>query len=90
MHGNTKVKKSLSILVTNFENFDADTLVFLWYVLFENHPFLVGNNNFVNSQIFGRVVKFGKTWHLEFQTGLVSSIACQNFRLSYQVCSCCQ
>jgi hypothetical protein len=32
----------------------------LWYVLFENHPPSEGNNNFFNSQIFGRVVKFGK------------------------------
>jgi len=33
---------------------------FFWYVLFENRPSLEGNNNFVNFQIFGRVVKFGK------------------------------
>jgi len=46
---------------TKFENFDAETLAFFfWYVLFENFPSLEGNNNFVNSQIFGRVVKFGK------------------------------
>ena len=45
---------------TEFENFDAEMLAFLWYVLFENHPSFEGNNNFVNSQIFGRVVKFGK------------------------------
>jgi len=43
-----------------FENFDSETLAFLWYVLFENHPSLKGNNNLINSQIFGRVVKFGK------------------------------
>ena len=35
-------------------------LRFLWYVLFENHPPFEGNNKFVNSQIFRRVVKFGK------------------------------
>jgi hypothetical protein len=31
-----------------------------WYVLFKNHPPSEGNNNFVNSQIFRRVLKFGK------------------------------
>ena len=46
--------------VTKFENFDAETLAFFWYVLFENHPSLEGKNNFVNSQIFRRVVKLGK------------------------------
>ena len=46
--------------VTKLENFDAETLVFLWYVLFENHPPFEGKSNFVNSQIFRRVVKFGK------------------------------
>ena len=46
--------------VTKFENFDAETLAFFWYVLFENHSSLEGNNNFINSQIFGRVLKFGK------------------------------
>jgi len=46
--------------VTKLENFVAKTLAFLWYVLFENHPRFEGNNNFINSQIFGRVVKFGK------------------------------
>ena len=50
----------VSSRVTKFENFDAETLAFLWYVLFENHPSLEGDNNFVNSQIFERVVKFGK------------------------------
>jgi len=48
-------------------------LALLRYVLSENHPSFEGNNNFVNSQIFGRVVKFGMC-HLEFQTGLISSI----------------
>jgi len=52
--------KRLSSQVTKFENFDAETLAFFWYVLFENHPSLEGNNNFVNSQIIGRVVTFGK------------------------------
>ena len=42
------------------ENFDAETLAVFWYGLIENHPSLEGNNNFVNSQIFGRVVKSGK------------------------------
>jgi ribosomal protein L31 len=46
--------------VTKFENFDAEILVFLWYVQFENHPLFEGNNNFINSQIFRRVVKFEK------------------------------
>jgi len=46
--------------VTKFENFDAETLAFLWYVLFENHPPFKENNNFANSQIFRRIVKFGK------------------------------
>jgi ribosomal protein L31 len=50
----------VSSQVTKFENVDAETLAFLWYVLFENHPAFEGNNKFVNSQIFGRVVKFGK------------------------------
>jgi hypothetical protein len=40
---------------TKFENFDPKTLACLWHVLFENHPPLEGNNNFVNSQIFRRV-----------------------------------
>jgi len=35
-------------------------LAFFWYVLFENHPSLEGKNNFINSQIIGRAVKFGK------------------------------
>jgi len=38
--------------VTKFENFDAEMLAFFWYVLFENHPSLEGNNNFVNNQSF--------------------------------------
>ena len=50
----------VSSQVTKFENFDAEMLALLWYVLFENHPFFEGNSNFVNCQIFGRVVKFGK------------------------------
>ena len=50
----------VSSWVTKFENFDVETLAFLWYVLFENHPPFEGNNKFVNSQIFRRVVKFGK------------------------------
>ena len=45
--------------LTKFENFDAATLVFFGMYYFENHRSLEGNNNFVNSQIFGRVVKFG-------------------------------
>jgi len=39
---------------------DAETLASSWYELFENHPPFERNNIFVNSQIFGRVVKFGK------------------------------
>jgi hypothetical protein len=35
-------------------------LAFLWYVLAENDPSFEGNNIFANTQIFGRVVKFGK------------------------------
>ena len=50
----------VSSRVTKFENLDVETLAFLWYVLFENHPPFEGNNNFVNSEIFKRVVKFGK------------------------------
>ena len=50
----------VSSRVIKFENFEAETLAFFWYVLYENHPTLEVNNNFVNSQIFGRVVKFGK------------------------------
>jgi len=50
----------ISIRVTKFENFDAEMLLFLWYVLFENHPSFEGNNNFFDSQIFGIVVKYGK------------------------------
>ena len=34
----------VSSRVTKFENFDAETLAFFWYVLFENHPSLEGNN----------------------------------------------
>ena len=79
----------LSSRVTKFENFDVETLVFLRHVLFENRPPFEGNNSF-KSQIFRRVVKFGKCAIQNFQTGLVSSTLCQNFRLSYQVHSCCQ
>ena len=50
----------VSSRVTKFENFDTEILAFLWYVLFENHASLEGNNNFFNSQIFRRVVKFEK------------------------------
>jgi len=46
----------VSSRVTKFENFDAEKLAFFLYVLFENHPSREGNNNFVNSQIFGKVV----------------------------------
>jgi hypothetical protein len=35
-------------------------LVWGWYILFEYHPSFEGNNNIVNSQIFEKVVKFGK------------------------------
>jgi len=42
------------------ENFDAEMLSFLLYVLFETYPSFDGNSNFINSQIFGRVVIFGK------------------------------
>jgi len=42
----------VSSRVTEFEKFDAKMLVFLWYVLFENHPSLEGNNNLINSHIF--------------------------------------
>jgi len=50
----------VSSRVLKFENFDAETLALLCYVLLENHPLFEGNNNFINSQIFRRVVKFGK------------------------------
>jgi len=49
----------VSIRVTQLENFDAETLAFPQYALFENYPSFEGNDDFVNSQIFGRVVKFG-------------------------------
>jgi hypothetical protein len=49
----------VSIQVAQLENVDAETLAFLCYVQFENYPFFEGNNYFVNSQIFGRVIKFG-------------------------------
>ena len=58
--------------------------LFLSYEVFENHPSLEGNNNFVKSQIFGRVVKLEKC-HLQFKTHFISSTACQNFHQSYQV-----
>jgi hypothetical protein len=45
--------------VKKFAYFDAHMFEFLWYVFFEIHPHFEGNNN-LNSQIFGRVVKFGK------------------------------
>ena len=47
----------VSSLVTQFVNFDPDTLVFLGYVLSENDPSFE-LNNFVYGQMFGRVVKF--------------------------------
>jgi len=50
----------VSSQVTKFENFDAKLLAFLWYDMFENHPSFERNNNFVNNQIFRRVVIFGK------------------------------
>ena len=50
----------VSSRVTKFENFDAETLAFLWYILLENNPSFEGNNNFIYCQIFGRVVKFRK------------------------------
>ena len=48
----------VSSLVTQFVNFDPDTLVFLGYVLSENDPSFEFNNNFVYGQMFRRVVKF--------------------------------
>ena len=62
-----------SVNLQSLKNFDAKMLAFIRYVLSENHPSFEGNNNFVNSQIFGRVVKFGMC-HLEFEIGLMSSI----------------
>ena len=78
----------VSSRITKFENFDAKMLVFLWYVLFENHPLFEGNNNFVKSQIFRRVVKFGKCVSKNLKQVLYLPV-CQNFHLSYQVHSCC-
>ena len=49
---------SVSSLVTQFVNFDPKTFAFLGYILSENDPSLVLNNNFVYGQIFRRVVKF--------------------------------
>jgi len=49
---------SVTSLVTQFVNFDPKTFVFLEYILSENDPSLVLNNNFVYGQMFRRVVKF--------------------------------
>jgi len=57
----------VSCPVTLFEHFDAETLAFFCYVMFENHPPFEGNNKFVNCQIFGRVVKYGKCVIYEFK-----------------------
>ena len=46
----------VSSLVTEFVNFDPETLVFLGYVLSENDPSFELNNNFVYGQMFIRVV----------------------------------
>jgi hypothetical protein len=48
----------ISSLVTQFVNYDPETLVFLGYVLSENDPSIELNNNLVYGQMFGRVVKF--------------------------------
>ena len=49
----------VSSLVTQFVNFDPEMLVCtVLYVLLENDPSFELNNNFVYSQMFGRVVKF--------------------------------
>ena len=47
-----------------------------------------GNNKFVNSQIFRRVVKFGKYASQNFKQ-VSCLLQSQNFHLSYQVRSCC-
>ena len=49
---------SVSSPVTQFVNFDPKTFVFLGYVLSENYPSFVLNNNFVYGQMFRRVAKF--------------------------------
>ena len=49
---------SVSSLVTQFVYFDPKTFVFLGYILEENGPSFVLNNNFVYGQMFRRVVKF--------------------------------
>jgi hypothetical protein len=46
----------VSSWITEFENIYAETFAVLWYVMFQNHPPLEGNNNFVNGEIFRRVV----------------------------------
>ena len=48
----------VSSLITQFVNFDPETLVFLGHLLSENDPSFELNNNFVYGQIYGRDVKF--------------------------------
>ena len=62
----------VSSQVTKFENSDVETLAFLLYVLFENHPPFEGNKNFVNSQVFRRVVKSGKCASQNFKRSRIS------------------
>ena len=53
-----KLMSRVSSLVTQFVNFDPETLVFLGHLLSENDPSFELNNNFVYGQIYGRDVKF--------------------------------
>jgi hypothetical protein len=48
----------ISIGVAKFEHFDAETFAFFRNVLFDKYPSLEFHNDFVYSQMFGRVVKF--------------------------------
>ena len=47
---------SVSCLVTQFVNFDPETLVFLGYTLSKNDPSFVLNYNLVYGQMFRRAV----------------------------------
>jgi len=49
---------SVSSLVTQFVNFDPKTFAFLGYILSENDPSFILNNNFIYGWMFRRVVKF--------------------------------
>jgi hypothetical protein len=62
--------------------------VFLEYVLSENDPSFEQNYNCLRPDV-QKGSKILKMPCLEFQTDFAPSITCRNFRLSYQVYSCC-